>query len=343
MIGLTNWTESGSTRNSMDTPATERSEAPAGSGTGHSHAKVILLGEHAVVYGKPAIAFPVHSLSLDASAQLDGEGWCVQTPFHQGHVRPEAEPTDELERLLSVTALRNTLEFLGERPSGISVTVQGFIPPARGLGSSAAVAGAIAQAVAGAFEHELSPQELFDLIQSVERVAHGTPSGLDAYATTETVPVWFEQGAAHPLRLTGWPRLLIADTGVTGRTSEAVGRVRERLEHNPQRIGDLIDEASELTHGAERDLHDGDHGALGQKMNRNHGILRELGVSSPELDSLVESARRAGALGAKLTGGGMGGCMIALVDDERESQVREALVEAGARDVWSVPDREVHP
>lgn len=341
MIGLTSLTESGSTRNPMNTSDTSATPSPDGLGVGQSHAKVILLGEHAVVYGKPAIAFPVHTLRLDASAELSGDGWRVETPFHQGHVRPEAEPTDELERLLSVTALRNTLDFLGERPAGISVLVKGFIPPARGLGSSAAVAGAIAQAVAGAYGHTLTRQELFELIQSVERVAHGTPSGLDAYATTEPAPVWFEQGAAHPLQLSAWPRLLVADTGVTGRTSEAVSRVRERYERTQAVVEGLLDEAATLTHGAEHDLRVGDHEALGEKMNRNHVILRELGVSSRALDTLVESATRAGALGAKLTGGGMGGCMIALVDSETESQVRASVIAAGARDVWAVPDLEV--
>lgn len=313
------------------------STEPPAHGSGHTHAKVILLGEHSVVYGKPAIGYPVHSLKLVATADLTGEGWCVETPFHRGTIVPGTEQTDDLEKLLSVTALTNTLDFLGETPTGIRVNVTGFIPPARGLGSSAAVAGAIARAVARAYGRELNRDELFELVQSVERVAHGTPSGLDAYATTEDGPIWFSNGVARPLRAGVQPRLLIADTGVTGRTSEAVRLVRELYTQQSSKVESLLDEAAGLVEGAGRDLEMGNVHELGVKMNRNHEILRELGVSSEGLETLVTVARDAGALGAKLTGGGMGGCMVALVADEAaEAQVADRLSAAGAKSVWRV-------
>ena len=311
-------------------------------GSGRTHAKVIVLGEHAVVYGNPAIAFPVRSLELHASAVIEGSAWQIETPFHQGHVRTDALPTDDLERLLAVTAVRNTLEFLGQQPEGLRVIVSGYIPPARGLGSSAAVAGAIARAIAGAYSAPLSREDLFELVQSVERVAHGTPSGLDAYATTESGPVWFEQGTARPLTVPEHPRLVIADTGITGRTSQAVAQVRKRYESNTAGVGELLAETAVLTHGARSDLASGDFAALGSKMNRNHEILQSLGVSAPSLDTLVNAAHQAGALGAKLTGGGLGGCMVALVPDaESEAAITEALTRAGARDVWSLQDTKV--
>lgn len=306
-----------------------------GVATGTTHAKVIVLGEHSVVYGNPAIAFPVHSLQLHAEARLGGTGLNVVTPFHEP--REEREETLALERQLSETAVTNTLEFLGVRPTGIEVSVTGMIPPARGLGSSAAVAGAIAQAVARVYGRELTRDERFELVQSVERVAHGTPSGLDAYATTEQGPIWFERGVAKPLRVLSQPRLLVADTGIVGHTSEAVRRVRELRESSRSAVDALLDEAAQLAADAGHDLATGDLVALGLKMNRNHAILSELGVSADPLETLVSASRQAGALGAKLTGGGLGGCMVALVDSEAaEQSVSEAMLAAGAKHVWPV-------
>ncbi|WP_217132429.1 mevalonate kinase [Leucobacter chinensis] len=307
--------------------------APAGSGK--THAKVIVLGEHSVVYGKPAIAFPVLSLELEAKVTVSGEGHRVITPFHS--LDRETAQTVELERKLSEIALSNTLEFLEEAPNGIEVRVSGLIPPARGLGSSAAVAGAIAQAVSRAYGRELSRDERFELVQSVERVAHGTPSGLDAYATTEAGPIWFEKGEAKPLRVLSEPRLLVADTGIVGHTAEAVRRVRALRDENPPRVEALLAEAAQLAQDAGTDLAEGNHERLGAKMDRNHEILRELGVSADPLESLVNASKDAGALGAKLTGGGLGGCMVALVGSERdEHTVSNALLSAGAKNVWPV-------
>src|SRR5690625_1100584 len=161
-------------------------------GRGGSHAKAILSGEHAVVYGLPAIAFPVHSLRLQATATIGGDSWVLSTPYHTAVVRRTHQHQQGMVRVLAETALTNTLDYLGSAPRGISVNVTGEIPPARGLGSSAAVAAAIATAVASAHGVILTGDDHFELVQSVERVAHGTPSGLDARATIATGPIWFQ-------------------------------------------------------------------------------------------------------------------------------------------------------
>lgn len=308
-------------------------------GYGRTHAKMILLGEHSVVYGKPAIAFPVHSLHLRAEAEFRGRGWQLITPFYAGEVTKEPEGSQPLERILAETAVRNTLRLLGSEPTNLHVTVTGYIPPARGLGSSAAVAGAISLAVARLHGVELSSEQRFHLVQSVERVAHGTPSGLDAYATTRGTPIWFHEGIATPLALDTVPRLLVADTGIQGHTAEAVSKVRRRFESDEAAVTDLLTDAERIAREGRDALQLGQISELGSLMNEAHAVLNALGVGDRRLDVLVEAALRAGAAGAKLTGGGMGGCMIALAPDAHtEMQLVQALTQVGATAVWPVHD-----
>lgn len=308
---------------------------------GSAHAKTILLGEHAVVYGRPAIAFPLASLTLTAHARTTTRGLSLETPYHRGSVARDDDGTSPREVLLAEAALRHTLDFLGKPHHGVDVTVTGSIPAARGLGSSAAVASAIASAVANLDGVRLSNAERFELVQFVERIAHGTPSGLDAHATMAPGPILFERGEAIPLAMATLPPLVVADTGIRGHTAAAVASVRARREHDAHGVDASLDEIAELVDGAQKDLGSGDLSTLGERMNDCHGILSGLGVSSPELDALVVTARHAGALGAKLTGGGQGGCVIALAPTAAAvPQLASALTAAGAHGVWSVTGSE---
>lgn len=306
-------------------------------GLGVSHAKTILLGEHSVVYGNPAIAFPIMGLTLKAKAEhAEGENW-LSTPFHEGVVLPKAMAGETLEQRLAETALRNVLKWFAADDKNIQVNVSGLIPPARGLGSSAAVAVAIIRAVADLYGAELSDVEQFNLVQSVEKVAHGTPSGLDAHATSTRVPIWFENGQVKPLKLLTKPALLVADTGVPGHTAEAVSIVRKKRQENFQQVTKDFDKIAELTYEAGASLEDGDFENLGQLMTYNHRILQTLGVSNNKLDRLVDDSLRGGALGAKLTGGGLGGCIVVLgKNSESLPALKENLFAAGAKTVWDV-------
>ncbi|WP_167131513.1 mevalonate kinase [Paramicrobacterium chengjingii] len=307
---------------------------------GSAHAKTILLGEHAVVYGRPAIAFPLASLTLTALARTTTRGLSLETPYHRGSVARD-DGTSPREVLLAEAALRHTLDFLGKPHHGVDVTVTGSIPAARGLGSSAAVASAISAAVAGLDGVRLSNAERFELVQFVERIAHGTPSGLDAHATMASGPILFERGEAHPLAMATLPPLVVADTGIRGHTGAAVAMVRARRERDARGVDASLDDIAVLVAGAQADLASGDLAALGERMYVCHGILSELGVSSPELNALVSAARQAGALGAKLTGGGQGGCVIALAPTAAAvPQLAAALTAAGAHGVWSVTGSE---
>lgn len=310
-------------------------------GLGSAHAKAILLGEHAVVYGHPAIAFPVHSLRLQATASRTSSGVRLRTPFHETISVTDPSELDTLEQSLPAIALFNTLRFLDLAADGIEVSVEGIIPQARGLGSSAAVAGAVADAVARLHGVELHAAERFDLVQSVENVAHGTPSGLDAHATHSDDPIWFSRGTVESLRIGTPPRLLIADTGFSGRTSLAVSHVRTQYEQQRAHVDERLGRLNELTEAARGFLADDDHRGLGSAMTEGHSVLRDLGVSHERLDTLIDAALDHGALGAKLTGGGMGGCIVVLAESEAtERELATVLHDAGAAGVWSVSETE---
>lgn len=367
----------------MTTPSVESGSV----GTGVAHGKVILIGEHAVVYGHPAIALPVPSLTLTATARLlpfaadaaagitasgslsiDGvptlEGSLgadgsltlgVPGADHepgQGRVATVGDPStgaiyvnldeDHGEEELAQSALRTILTHVGEKPGRAEVHVEGSIPTARGLGSSAAMSSSIAEAVARLYGHELTHEERFELVQFVERIAHGTPSGLDAYATMADGPIWFHKGHAEPLQVSGPLPLVIADTGIAGRTLEAVSALRELRGREPARVNPAMERIAELSVQTRAALVRGDLATVGAAMNECHEILIDLEISHAKLDELVAAARSAGALGAKLTGGGRGGCMVALAPSVDEvPALMDSLNQAGAHHVWSLTEETV--
>lgn len=295
-----------------------------------AHAKVILLGEHAVVHGAPAIALPVHSLTLTASVTRTDRPLWIDSVLYRG---PIAAAPDLL--AAPVTAITETLRFVGAPASGRAVRIDGEIPAERGLGSSAAVAAAIAAAVARSHGVELDSAQRFALTQAAERVAHGTPSGLDARAVVSQTPVWFQTGTARALESALGGVFIIADTGLRGRTREAVADVAALKAAEPARVGGILNEIREHTEAAVADLAADDRESLGARMSRTHALLRELTVSNPQLDRLVASAQTAGALGAKLTGGGRGGCVLALADTADAAEtVARAMRASGAERTW---------
>lgn len=300
--------------------------------TGTAHAKVILIGEHAVVHGGPAISLPVHGLTLRAAVtRTEGPLW-IDSVLYRG---PIAKAPAAL--AAPVTAITETLAAIGAPRTGLAVRIDGEIPAERGLGSSAAVAAAIADAIARRCGVELDSETRFTLIQAAERIAHGTPSGLDARSVVAQTAMWFRGGEVRPVPGAFGGVFVIADTGVHGGTRQAVADVRALKAAEPARIGAVLAGIDAHTAGAAADLAADDRTALGARMYQAHELLRELTVSSPELDRLVDAARAAGALGAKLTGGGRGGCLLALAGTAGDAtRVAQALREAGAERTWTL-------
>jgi mevalonate kinase len=296
-------------------------------------AKIILFGEHAVVYGKPAIAVPVSSLRAYATVNESNNGLVIASS-ELDQMIPVSIDTGTVDNALALTA-RLVLQAINVAPPNAIIRVQSDIPIASGLGSGAAVSTALARALCAAVNASLDEATLNALIYEVEKVYHGTPSGIDNTVVVFERPVYFVRGM--PIETLNIPKpfmLVIGDTGVPASTRVAVEGVRRLYDADPKRIQPLLDEIGKLVMQARGLIESGQPQAMGTLMNRNHTLLQHLGVSSRELDRLVETAVHAGAAGAKLSGGGRGGNMIALVAPETAATVETALLQAGARRVF---------
>lgn len=298
---------------------------------GNATGKIILIGEHAVVYGQPAIAMPFSAVGITAEVKKEGTALAVSCEFYKGLVHKMPKIWESLKH-----AIRFSLYRIGAPTDpAISIEIHSTIPAERGMGSSAAVAVAVARALFAYYNKELTDDELWEIVQSSERIAHGNPSGIDAATTSGRSPIFFVKNQAiEPLQLQLEAYLVVADTGIIGNTSEAIASVADFLEKDSRGMV-LVDRLGKLVYQAREYLRNQQVALLGEKMNQAHSILQELGVSEPSLDHLVLSAQKFGALGAKLTGGGRGGCMIALVRTEKEADDLSAvLTQEGACQTW---------
>ncbi|MCC6613504.1 MAG: mevalonate kinase [Anaerolineae bacterium] len=297
-------------------------------------AKIILYGEHAVVYGTAAIAAPIPDLRAFAITRSGeaGQGLVIRAidSGHELSVDLAAEVDDAL-----VEMAQRVLRHLNVEPPDALIELRSDIPIASGLGSGAAISTALARALAACCGQTLSREELNGLVYALERRHHGTPSGIDNTVVVYETPILFRNREDfEPFRARTPLRIVIGDTGIHAPTKESVGDVRRLYNADPQGIERKLRAIGVCVESARRALEIGDLVSAGHLMVENHMVLRELTVSSIELDRLVEAALGAGALGAKMSGGGRGGNMIALVTAETEEGVRAALEEAGAVRVW---------
>lgn len=295
-------------------------------------AKIILFGEHAVVYGQPAIAVPVSSLRATADVTPNippGQGLRIAAA-DLNEILPIRVDTEIVDHSLAATA-RLVLKTLNAVPPDVTITLHSTIPMASGLGSGAAVSAALGRALSRAVHQRLDNETLNALVYEMEKTYHGTPSGIDNTVIVYEQPVYFVRGAPIEKMTIGAPfMLLIGDTGQGALTRVAVGDVRKLFEAEPERIQPILEAIGSLVKQAKIAIENGEISALGPLMLQNHTLLQQLTVSSPELDRLVDAAVNAGAAGAKLSGGGRGGNMIALVTLDSAESVRQALLKAGA-------------
>lgn len=305
-------------------------------------AKIILCGEHAVVYHRPAIALPLPFLRATATvAHASGRSHIDAPDIHRRF--DIAERLDHpLARIVSLTvelARARGMAVDGDGTTGLRLEIRSDIPVTSHLGSGAAVSVACARAIAAHFGHELAPADASGLAFEVEKIYHGTPSGIDNTVIAYEKPVWFVRGVEpvvleageHTPGSWGDLHLVIGDTGIATPTRVPVGEVRRHWEADPARFEALFDEIAAVVVDAREALRLGDVEHLGVLLDRNHDLLQRVGVSCPELDALCAAARDAGALGAKLSGAGQGGNMIALTRGPTHAdEVRRALLAAGA-------------
>lgn len=283
-------------------------------GVGQAHSKIILIGEHAVVYGYPAISLPL----------LEVEVTC--------RVVPAATPWRLFEEDTLSMAVYASLEYLNIKDAYIRCQIDSAIPEKRGMGSSAAISIAAIRAVFDYYQAELPRDVLEILVNRAEMIAHMNPSGLDAKTCLSDQPIRFIKNVGfEELAMDLSAYLVIADTGVYGHTREAI----QVVESKGKEALTFLYALGELTQQAEEAIKARDAVMLGEILTKAHGNLKEIGVSSLEADALVDTALQHGALGAKMSGGGLGGCIIALVADYHQAQdLAERLEEKGAVQTW---------
>jgi mevalonate kinase len=298
--------------------------------TASAPGKIILFGEHAVVYGQPAIAVPVTQVRATATVTPNFRG-------KSGDVQIIA-PNINLESNLAAlppgnpigSAVNQVFANLGiDRIPACTLKVTSTIPVASGLGSGAAVSVAIIRALSGFLGRQLSNETVSALAYEVEKIHHGTPSGIDNTVVTYAQPVYFVKG--HPIKTFAIAKpftIIIGDTGIPSPTKESVGDVRTAWQADPKHYERFFAVAGNITQTARQAIERGHLERLGPLMDENHALLQEIGVSSPELDRLVNAAKSAGALGAKLSGGGRGGNMIAL--GHNDNGISQAMRSSGA-------------
>lgn len=295
--------------------------------------KVILFGEHAVVYGQPAIAVPVAETRAQANIEPgpEGQGCMVVAPDIGRCVAVRLAPEDDPLAYI----VRLTLDAMGQdRHPDLVITVSSTVPIARGMGSGAAISTAIVRALGKHFGHWFASQAISDLVYETEVIHHGTPSGIDNTVVAFEKPVYFVKHVACEVFWVGKPFVLaIADTGIQSSTREVVGDLRRRFELDVERYQRLFERVGEIGMAARGAMEQGRPETLGPLMDENQALLQEMGVSCPDLDRLVLAAREGGALGAKLSGAGRGGNIIALVTETDQGRVDMMLRLAGATNI----------
>lgn len=301
-------------------------------------AKLILLGEHAVVYGHPAIAVPIQSLWLKATCQaiIGGTPRLVVSAPQLGidchfNELPEEHPLR--------SAIRFTMEYLqiSTFPS-VHLTVRANFPFSSGLGSSAALAVAVIRSLSDFLGHPLDLPTVNALAFMTEVHAHGTPSGVDNSVISYNQPIWFVKGQTPLVISPGADfHFVIADTGIKKSTAITVNELAIKREQDQHEIDRHYEAIGKIAIEGRMAFEKGKVAVFGQLMNLNQAHLAALGVSCAELDHLIDVSLLNGALGAKLTGGGRGGFMLALVASDGLQAFSQTLLDAGAKQLVSVP------
>jgi len=288
--------------------------------------KTILFGEHAVVYGSPAIAIPISSLRIKAIIQPNIESQDSVVAFNNGTNRQKfnihALPPDDLIRgIVSVFE-----EQTHRKLSPFTLTIHSEIPIAAGLGSSAAVAVAVTRTLGEFSGLKLNGNEINEFAYKSEIVQHGTPSGIDNSVITYEKPIYFEKGMPiQTITIKNKLHFVLADSGERTLTKKVVDFVRESMEKDHTNYQNLLFSISDICRIAKNAIMAGDAHVIGKLMIQNHSLLQKMGVSSQKLDKLVDLSLQAGAFGAKLCGGGQGGFMVSICDKETVDTVTDQL------------------
>jgi mevalonate kinase len=293
-------------------------------GQGNGFGKVILFNEHFVVYGIPAIVSAIGAKTTALVERIPGSGIEIkdERPETKGYKAEKlSQQKESLDRMLKFMKIDT-------EHTSFRVTLGGDLIAASGVGASAASCAAIGRAFSQELDLKYSDEKINEVAYEGEKGYHGTPSGIDNTAATYGGLIWYKrEGAAHKMdrmRLQKPIEIVMGNTGIVADTKVVVEGVRGRKDKEPDKYAKLFESAQQLVHGARKQLEEFDLKRLGQYMNENHALLQQIGVSCDELDELVDLARDNGAIGAKMTGTGRGGYMVALTPG-KELQERVAV------------------
>ncbi|MGB9636635.1 MAG: mevalonate kinase [Thermoplasmata archaeon] len=294
-------------------------------GYGYGYGKVIIFGEHFVVHGLPSIVCAI-GMKTTANVQIMNEF----TGFEVEDRRPETpgykkEKEAQMYKSISLMAAYCGIDF---SRTPLRILFEGDLIASSGIGASAAACTAFARAVNDEFKFGFNDEKINEIAYEGEKGYHGTPSGVDNTASTYGGCLVFIKGRPpkfEKLKMPSKVEIVMGNTGITANTQKVVDDVKARMKEEQEKFKKIFEEAENLIRNGRIALETGDYKKVGELMNRNHELLCQLGVSCRELDELVEIARRSGAIGAKLTGTGRGGYMVALTPgkDCQERVARE--------------------
>ena len=296
-------------------------------------AKIILFGEHAVVYGQPAVAIPIQDVRTSAAVSIDA---AVADPVIEAKDLKIETTIGAAAHPESISHIIKTIELIDAKivklpKSGWRLTIWSKIPIGRGLGSSAATSISIIRALTKAMMKVIAPRDLIKYSFELEKIHHGTPSGIDNTVISLEKPILFRKDREPAPINPGSMFFIVGDTGVSKKTSDVVAQVAEARTKNPEQFDRIFSQIGQIARDGALALKDGDAKKLGKLMDENQNLLQRIGVSSPELESLVDAAKMRGALGAKLCGAGKGGCMVAVAKDGLTAEnIAADLLKAGA-------------
>ncbi len=298
-------------------------------GHGAGYGKVILFGEHFVVFGIPSIVSAIDKATTCTVERWDGEGWYLddKRPETPGYKKEKLDQQrDSISRVLKAAGVDTAR-------NPIKIKLEGDLVAASGIGASAASCVALARALSKEFNLDFSDEKINEIAFEGEKGYHGVPSGVDNTAATYGGLIWFVKGQPNIidlLKVKEPVEIIIANTGLVTNTAAAVAGVKERKEKNPEKYDEIFNKARALANEAREALLVFDMENVGEMMDKNHELLQAIEVSCKELDLLVEIARDNGAYGAKMTGGGLGGNIVALTPGEKlQNKVAQAIESEG--------------
>lgn len=294
---------------------------------------MIIMGEHAVVYGYPAIALPLLSIPVIVKIKQSDEK-TLSSSYFVGKISELPESLSGVKYLISVMD-----KEMNQNDLGYSVLIDSGLPIERGLGSSAAIGAAITRAFFDYFDKPLTEEDLLKHVNMSETVTHGKASGLDARTVISDYPTKFSKGqAAEHFSFQSDGFIVIADSGIKGKTKQTVGDVKKMYDEHPTEIGEKLAKLGDCTKDTVASLQTNNMKKLGETFTTANGLLTELNLSVPKVDQMIQAANNAGALGSKITGGGRGGCILSLARNLVSAQmIQKALLKNGAEQTWIQP------